>query len=139
MTTGQRIRDRRKALGLSADDLAKALGVSRSTVFRYENGHIEKVPSEVLGILSKVLQTTPAYLIGLTEEPESEWVDSLYDTCAKQAEESHKIIHSMKRPEPSNPKLAVLFSRSRKLTNSQLDIINSLIADMTKEQDGHDD
>lgn len=54
----------RKELGISADDIAKALGVSRATIFRYEKGDIEKVPGSILKPLAKILQTTPAYLMG---------------------------------------------------------------------------
>ena len=64
MTTGERLRTLRKELGISADDVAKALGVSRATIFRYEKGDIEKVPGSVLEPLSKILHTTPAYLMG---------------------------------------------------------------------------
>lgn len=62
--TGQRIKERRKQLEMSADDVANELGVSRSTIFRYENGHIEKVPANVLEKLAAILKTTPAYLMG---------------------------------------------------------------------------
>ncbi|MEY8353093.1 helix-turn-helix transcriptional regulator [Lachnospiraceae bacterium 54-53] len=62
--TGQRIKERRKQLEMSADDIADQLGVSRSTIFRYENGHIEKVPANVLEKLAEILKTTPAYLMG---------------------------------------------------------------------------
>ncbi len=62
--TGQRIKKRRKQLGMSADEVANLLGISRSTVFRYENGRIRKVPSEILEKLAEILKTTPAYLIG---------------------------------------------------------------------------
>ncbi len=71
MNTGSRIRDRRKQLGLSADELADKIGVSRSTMFRYENGYIEKVPLDYLGILSSVLCTTPEYLMGWSDDPAS--------------------------------------------------------------------
>lgn len=64
MTTGQRIKLRRKELNLSADDIAKVLEVSRSTVFRYEKGDIEKLPIDILEPLAKILQTTPSYLMG---------------------------------------------------------------------------
>ena len=46
--TGERMQTRRKELGISADTLAEYLGVSRSTIFRYENGDIEKVPANLL-------------------------------------------------------------------------------------------
>lgn len=70
MNTGHRIKARRKKLGLSVDDLALATGKDRTTIFRYENGTIEKIPSSVLEPIASVLQTTPGYLLGLSDEIE---------------------------------------------------------------------
>lgn len=77
MTTGQRMRTRRKELNLSADDVAKALGVSRSTIFRYEKGDIEKLPIDILQPLSTILQTTPAYLMGWNDFKHEDLDDDL--------------------------------------------------------------
>lgn len=66
--TGQRLKKRRKEIGISADDVASELGVSRSTIFRYENGQIEKVPANVIEELARILKTTPAYLMGWTDD-----------------------------------------------------------------------
>jgi transcriptional regulator with XRE-family HTH domain len=71
MTIGQRIRARRKEIGMSADALGKKLGKDRSTVFRYEKGDIEKVPIDILEPIAEALNTTPAYLMGWEEEIES--------------------------------------------------------------------
>ena len=68
MTVGLRIKQRRKELKISADELGKRLGKDRSTVFRYENGSIEKLPIDILEPIAKVLQTTPEYLMGWEEE-----------------------------------------------------------------------
>ena len=68
MTTGQRIKFRRKEIGMSAESLAEALGVSPATIYRYENGEIEKVPGDRLEPIANALHTTPAYLMG--------WADS---------------------------------------------------------------
>lgn len=62
--TGKRMQERRKELGISADTLAEHLGVSRSTVFRYENGDIEKVPANLLSDIAKLLRTSEAFLMG---------------------------------------------------------------------------
>lgn len=70
--TGDRLRDRRKFLGLSADEVAADLGVSRSTIFRYENGYIEKVPANIIEELANILSTTPAYLMGWSDDP-TDW------------------------------------------------------------------
>ena len=38
MNIGQRIKERRKELKMSADELGQRLGKDRSTIYRYENG-----------------------------------------------------------------------------------------------------
>lgn len=68
MNTGQRIKNRRKELSLSVDDLALATGKDRTTIFRYEKGTIKKIPSSVLEPIASALHTTPGYLLGLSEE-----------------------------------------------------------------------
>lgn len=64
MTTGQRIKARRKEIGLSAEYVAGKLGVSPATIYRYESGDIEKVPGDRLEPIAKILQTTPQTLMG---------------------------------------------------------------------------
>lgn len=64
MTTGERIKERRKALGLSAEYVAERLGVSPATIYRYEKGDIEKMPGNILEPISRILNTTPAFLMG---------------------------------------------------------------------------
>ena len=68
MTTGERMKQRRKEIGFSAEKVAERLGVSPATIYRYE-GDIEKVPVDSLAELAKILQTTPAYLMGWEEQP----------------------------------------------------------------------
>lgn len=63
-TIYERIKNRRKELNLSVNDVAKVLNVSRATVYRYESSDIEKLPTTILEPLSKILQTTPEYLMG---------------------------------------------------------------------------
>ena len=64
MTTGERIRNRRQELKMSADTLAEKVGVNRATIYRYENGDIESMSTDVLEPLAKALHTTPMYLMG---------------------------------------------------------------------------
>lgn len=69
MTIYERIKKRRRDLGLSAQTLANALNVSRATIYRYESAYIEKLPLSTLEPLSKALNVTPAYLMGWEEHP----------------------------------------------------------------------
>ncbi len=67
MEVYERIKNRRKKLGLSADNVADALGVSRATIYRYESADIEKLPTTIIEPLSKILRCSPAYLMGWSE------------------------------------------------------------------------
>ena len=64
MQIGERIKRRREALGLSADQVADKIGKNRATVYRYESNDIKNFPIEILIPLAEVLHTTPAYLMG---------------------------------------------------------------------------
>lgn len=70
MEIGSRIKQRRIDLGLTADDLAAKIGKSRATIYRYENGDIENMPTTVLEPLAEALYTTPAYLMGWSDDQE---------------------------------------------------------------------
>lgn len=71
MTTGQRMKFRRKQIGLSAEKVAELLNVSPATIYRYENGDIEKVPGDRLAPIAAALNTTPAYLMGWGDTPDA--------------------------------------------------------------------
>ena len=66
--TSIRMKQRRKELGLRAEDVADHIGVSRATLFRYENGGIEKVPFNTLAPLATALSTNVAWLAGWSND-----------------------------------------------------------------------
>lgn len=68
MTIGERIKARRIELGLSAEEVARKIGKDRSTVYRYESNDIVKLPTTVLEPLARALNTTPAALMGYSED-----------------------------------------------------------------------
>lgn len=70
MNMGNRIKQRRLELKMSADSLAQMIGKDRSTVYRYEAGSIDKVGSDILVTLASALKTTPSYLMGLEQAEE---------------------------------------------------------------------
>ncbi len=69
MTVGERIKMRRKELGLTADQVAERVGVNRATIYRYESDEIKNMGTETLVPLAAALRTTPAWLLmGDTED-----------------------------------------------------------------------
>ena len=64
---GKRIRSRREQLGMTKEELASRLGYkSKTTIAKIENGTNDIVQSKVTEF-AKVLDTTPAYLMGWTQ------------------------------------------------------------------------
>lgn len=70
MDIQDKIKKRRLELNLTLDDVAKELGVNKSTVLRYESKSINKMPIDVIPPLAKILKCSPEYLMG--------W-DDIYD------------------------------------------------------------
>lgn len=67
LNIGEKIKQRRKELGLTVDEVANKIGKNRATVYRYESNKIEDMPVGILIPLSHILQTTPSYLMGWEE------------------------------------------------------------------------
>lgn len=67
VNVGERIKRRRKQLGLSAEKVADELGVSPATVYRYESNEIMNMRIDKLEPIAKALHTTPAFLMGWGE------------------------------------------------------------------------
>ena len=57
---------RRKTL-LSQSDFAKEIGVSKQTLYKYENDIITNIPSDVIERMSVRLGCSPAYIMGWTD------------------------------------------------------------------------
>lgn len=88
VTIGERIKKRRSELGLTVDDLAEKLGKNRATIYRYESNDIEKLPITVLQPLAKVLNVTPAFLMGWTDI-----VDKSNNSHIELSAQEQKILH----------------------------------------------
>jgi transcriptional regulator with XRE-family HTH domain len=72
MTVGKRIKERRNELHMSVDELAVRLNKNRATIYRYEKGEIENLPIDILEPLAKALDTTPQYLMGWEDKPNTD-------------------------------------------------------------------
>ena len=67
MTLGQRIQKGRKEAGLSQEELAEQLGVSRQAVSRWENDNGYPEMEKIIR-LSQIYQVSLDYLVGNEQE-----------------------------------------------------------------------
>ena len=64
----QKIKELRLAHNLTLEQVANAVGVGKSTVRKWETGMIANMRRDKIASLAKALHTTPAYLMGWTDE-----------------------------------------------------------------------
>lgn len=127
------LRTRRKALGLTLEDIAQATGVTRATVQRWESGNIRNVRYDKLAKLAKILEVTPAYLMGApekVEEPEA--------SCEKLEEdmELEEYLEYLK----NRSEMRMLFSVSKNATKEDIMRAVTIIEALkkTNDEDGGD-
>ncbi len=59
---GNRIKQVREELKLTQEELAQAVGMNKSTIQRYEIGHVEKIKLPVIDALAERLNVNPDWL-----------------------------------------------------------------------------
>ncbi|MEA4830074.1 MAG: helix-turn-helix transcriptional regulator [Enterococcus thailandicus] len=146
MTVGERMKTRRKELNISADIVAEKLGVSRSTIFRYEKGDIEKLPTNKLADIAEILQTTPAYLMGWDTDNEKKLISmynqlseirqkKVYNFAENQLHEQNSIIplnNSMEKESELYTLAAHSSDPDKKYTEEEIKHIQSVLAEARK-------
>lgn len=66
----ERMKNRREELNMSYQTLSEKVGISKSTLQRYETGFIKNMPVDKLEDIANALNVSPAYLMGWeVEEP----------------------------------------------------------------------
>ena len=63
-----KLRELRKAQGMTLDELAELIGTSKQTISRYENGTITNIPPSKIEGLARALSTTPSELMGWDDD-----------------------------------------------------------------------
>jgi repressor LexA len=75
-SVGSRIKRIRTDLGFSQVDFANKIGVSKQTLYKYENDLITNIPSDKIEAAAKVGNVTPAYLMGWEDSSHSQSIPS---------------------------------------------------------------
>ena len=68
MSKGDRLRQLREQIGMSQVEAAEKIGVSKQTLYKYEKDIVTNIPSDVIEKMAVIYSTTPAYLMGWSEQ-----------------------------------------------------------------------
>lgn len=122
-TIGSRIKELRNRLGLSQVEFAKRIGVSKQTLYKYENDIITNIPSDKIELISKEFDVSPALLMGWTDqEPEDHYY--INDDAREYAE---LLFH--------HPEYKVLFDAARTVPAKDIDLVRQLIERFSEHHD----
>jgi transcriptional regulator with XRE-family HTH domain len=102
MTRGKRIKNLREEVGLSQTALAEKIGVSKQTLYKYENDIVTNIPSDKIELIAKATGSTPEYIMGwdlsdnirsdqATPDPKAEQLQALLATMS--GEEKEELLN----------------------------------------------
>lgn len=77
MTIGERIREARTAKGLTQEQLAEQVHVTKQAVYKYETGIVTNIPLDKLESIAACLGVAPGYLAGWQGSPAGAELDAL--------------------------------------------------------------
>lgn len=106
------LKERRLELGMTLAEVAYQVGISESTLSRYETSGIQNMGIDKLKKLADVLQTTPTYLMG--------W------EVAKPNEKTGELLVEIRK----SPRLLRLVEDFMKLNQAQQESVLALIHSM---------
>lgn len=118
MDLKDKIRARRTELGLTLEDVARVVGVGKSTVRKWETGYIENMRRDKIAKLAEALKTTPAYLMGWDESSSVDKpsvsslreIDELFDSLNEEGQEElcsyGRYLTTVDRYKPAEPRPA---------------------------------
>ena len=112
MPIGNRFKEIRLRLGISQTEFAKMLGVSKQTLYKYENDIITNIPSNIVEKAAKLGHVSPSYLMGWDSNME-------YYTDQDAAELAQELLE--------NPDMRVLFDAAKDSTSKDLQMAADLL------------
>lgn len=133
MSIGENIKNRRRDLDMTLEQVADRVGLSRQTLSRYETGVIKNIPSDKIELLAKVLDTTPMDLMGWKQV---EFMGKpFYQVPAPGEKATRPAPNTESRP---SDKAILVYERLSKLTPENLDIALAQLDVLLKHQEKRD-
>lgn len=116
MTFGEKLKALRKSRGVSQQKLADGLGVAQSSIASYENG-IREPSFSVIEKFARYFHVPFSSLM-----PSDEVVDN-------------ELIQQVAEALHQNPKLGLLFDKTRYLKDRDIDAVLSVVSAITRERE----
>lgn len=94
--SGKRVHALRKEMGYTMEELGQRCGVKKSAVCKWEHETVDSIPYSTMQLLSTVLDCSPAYLTGESDERYEQY-SSAEDMLARYTDFSDIVITITKK------------------------------------------
>jgi transcriptional regulator with XRE-family HTH domain len=119
-----KIKARRIELGLTLEEVARAVGVGRSTVRKWETGMIKNMGRDKIAALARVLQMNPVEFV-----PGDAHISSHPPQYTDPADlDRLEALHQ-------NPRLGLLFDHTRRMSSQDVDVMIRFAEGILKDLD----
>lgn len=116
MGIGQRIKKTREKLGIPQAELARMVGITKQSLYKYENSIITNIPSSKIEAIANTLDTTPAYLMG--------WDDNYNEETIKKEDAVSDIFIRLRNDDKFYEAAQKLYN----LNDKQLDAVIAMLS-----------
>ena len=116
MSIGKRLKEARILRGMTQEDLAKAAGVTKGAIGNYET-EVSSPKEQILIRLMEILKIDANFL---------------YQDYISQGDDDQARLEALHK----NPRLGLLFDRTRKMTSEDVETMLAVAASILKERDG---
>lgn len=100
---GKRIKALRLKNEKTLEVVAKAVGISRQTLSRYETGAITNIPSDKIEKIAGFFKISPAYLMGWEEEEKKAEQTANITSVLLEDDEARELVDALLRVRTNDP------------------------------------
>ena len=117
---GDKIKNLRIQNKMTLEEVGNRIGVSKQTLYKYENNIITNIPSDKIEGLAKIFNVSPALIMGWNDAPKEYYIDP----------EVSKYAQAVK----DNPNLRILFDASKDMSKDDIDFVVNMIEGLKKRE-----
>lgn len=117
---GDRIKNLRIQNKMTLEEVGERIGVSKQTLYKYENNIITNIPSDKIEGLAQIFNVSPALIMGWNDTSKEYYKDPEVSEYAQAVKD--------------NPNLRILFDASKDMSKDDIDFVVNMIEGLKKRE-----
>lgn len=128
MVIGDKIKKLRIEKGWTQEQLGAMVGVQKAAINKYEKGNVDNLKRSTIAGLANAFGVNPVWLMDDTKD----WPPIYAMDRWSSPENDKQLLEALHQ----NPRLGLLFDRTRKMSREDIDFMLQMAARIIKERDG---